>query len=189
MRGYVGIFLLFVFMTFLACSVFAGDNIKTKDEKILQSKVRTGFMLRDVDLRMLPGRMSIVSSILRMEDKLKLSDEQKAKIHELMISHRKDMINKNAEREIAEVELFELMQKDNPDMNAIREKMQKIANINVDQQFSAFKLSMDVKNVLTEEQWKEFKEQMKDRRPMMKDMERRAENRRFGQPERNMRHR
>lgn len=189
MRVYVGIFLLFIFMTFLTCSVFAGDSIKTKDEKILQSKVRTGFISRDVDLRMMPGRMGIVSSILRMEDKLKLSDEQKAKIHELMISHRKDMINKNAERETAEVELFELMRKDNPDMNAIREKMQKIANIRVDQQFSAFKLSMDVKNVLTEEQWKEFNEQVKDRRPMMKKMERNAENRRFGQPERKMRHR
>ncbi len=77
------------------------------------------------------------------------------------------------------------MQKDNPDMNAVKEKMQKIANMRADQQFSAFKLSMDVKNILTEEQWKEFKEQLKDKRPMIGNLERGRM--KFGQSERKMR--
>lgn len=188
MKGYIGI-LLIIFTAFLAFSVFADDNIKgiRKDEPILQPKLIAGLMPRGAG--MMPGRMGIISRILEMGDKLKLSEDQKTKIHEMMVSHRKDMISKNAESEITEVELYELMQKDNPDMNAIREKMQKIANIRVDQQFSAFKLSMDVKNILTEEQWKEFKEQVRDKRPMMKDTERKTEDKRFGQSERKMRHR
>ncbi len=188
MKGYVGILLLIIFTVFLACVVFAGDNIKTKDETTLQPKARTGqFMPMGAGLGMMHGRMGIIPNVLGMENELKLSEDQKAKIQELILSHRKDMISKKAEREMAEVELFELMQKDNPDMNMIKEKMQKIANINVDQQLSAFKLSMDIKNVLTDEQWKKFEEQVKGKRPMMGYMGRRAGSRRFGQPGRNMR--
>ncbi len=187
MKGYISIFLFTIFTAFLVCSVFADDNVKVvkKEETTQLPGVRAGFMQGRAGLNMMPGRMGIISSILRMEDKLKLSEDQKAKIHELVLSHRKDMISKNADVEIAEVELYELMQKDNPDMNAVKEKMQKIANMRADQQFSAFKLSMDVKNILTEEQWKEFKEQLKDKRPMIGNMERGRM--KFGQSERKMR--
>lgn len=188
MKTYFSIFLI-IFITSLACIVFADDNVKVikKDETALPLRVRAGFMPRGAGLDIPLGRIGIIPNILRMEDELKLSEDQKAKIQELILSHRKDMINKNAERQIAEVELYELMQKDNPDINAVKEKMQKVANIKVDQQLSAFKLSMDVRNILTEEQWKEFKEQLKI--PVMRDMGKKEENKRMGQFGRKMRRR
>ena len=108
-----------------------------------------------------------------MMDKLELTKEQKDNIENIRTSHRKDMIAKNAERSLAEIDLRDMLKKDKPDMNLIKDQLQKIANISVDIQYARIKTQMDVKNVLTDEQKAKLEQFAKERKAGMakKDMQ------------------
>jgi Spy/CpxP family protein refolding chaperone len=111
------------------------------------------------------GRMGIMA---HLADELDLSEEQKGEINDILTAHRKDMIRKNSEREIAEVELQELMRQENPDLGLIEEQIRKIADLGAGMKYSQIKVHLDVKNVLTEEQRKALKEIAKEKRGQMR---------------------
>ncbi len=106
----------------------------------------------------MPGRMDILG---RLADKLDLSEEQRDEIKDVLTAHQKDMIQKKADRELAEVELRELTMKDDPDLDAIEEQIKEIANLEAGMRYSQIKVMVDARSVLTDEQKAQLKEPMK----------------------------
>lgn len=107
-----------------------------------------------------------------MMKELDLSQEQQDKINEILTLHRKDMIKKNADLEIAMVEMQNLMREDDLDMGAIKERLQEIANLEAEMKYSQIKAWADAKSVLTDEQKEALKKIPKDK--IDKAMERRS---------------
>jgi Spy/CpxP family protein refolding chaperone len=116
--------------------------------------------------RMMGGMGGMMLSPAMM-DRLELTKEQKDNIESILTSLKKDMIRKNADLALANIELQELIRKDKPDMNLIKDQLQKIANINVDVQYTQIKTQMDVKNILTDEQKANLEKFAKERRTGM----------------------
>jgi Spy/CpxP family protein refolding chaperone len=99
--------------------------------------------------------------MMRLADKLNLSKEQRDELKDMFTNNRKDMIRRKADLEIARVEMQELLSQDEPDMSAIKGKIQDVANLEAEMKFSQIQKWMDAKKVLTEEQQKELKDMMK----------------------------
>jgi hypothetical protein len=101
-----------------------------------------------------PGMMTGFGKpdLIALAEKLDLSEEQIAEIKGIFLSHKKDMIRKKADRDIAELDLSELTQQDEPDLNAVEDKLRDIANLEAGIRFSQIKVWTDAKSVLTTEQ-------------------------------------
>jgi Spy/CpxP family protein refolding chaperone len=104
-----------------------------------------------------------------LAEKIGLSEEQKTKLDDIITNHRKDMIRKNADISLAEIDLNKLMSQDNPDMNLVKENILKIATMKADTEFTKFKAMIDAKNVLTKEQQEKFKQLQIEHREQMKE--------------------
>jgi len=102
-------------------------------------------------------------------DEIGLSEEQKSKIDDITTNHRKDMVTKKAEIEIAQIDLNKLMREENPDMNLVKDQIQKLASLKANMEFAQFKTRIDAKKVLTQEQQDKIKELMKERRDQMNE--------------------
>jgi len=97
-------------------------------------------------------KMSMVDSIMGHADEIKLTEEQRSKIDGILVANRKDMVRMNADREIAEIDLGELLKKDDPDPNTVKAQVKKVSDIESDIKFAQLKVGMDVKSVLTDDQ-------------------------------------
>ena len=103
-----------------------------------------------------------------MAEALDLSEEQQAKLNALHIAHKKDTIKKKAEKEIAEIDLQELIGQDEPNLDAIKGQIQEIANLEAEMRYAWVKLLVDSKSLLSAEQKEELKKLMKGKKkPMM----------------------
>jgi Spy/CpxP family protein refolding chaperone len=100
-------------------------------------------------------------------EKLQLTQDQRDKIDSAKIAHKKDMIKKNADRDIAQIELDEIMGKDEPNMTAVSDQLKKIANMEADLKFAQIKLMVDIKAILTKEQKDNLKMMMEHDRMNM----------------------
>jgi len=85
--------------------------------------------------------------IMAYADKLQLTQDQKDKIDATMVAHKKDMIQKNADLEIAQVDLNELIKKDDLDLMAISDQLKKIANMDADIKLAQIKVGVDIKSL------------------------------------------
>lgn len=114
------------------------------------------------------GMMDMKPHIAGMAEALKLSEEQQAKLKALHIAYKKDMIRKKADKEIAEIDLQELIEQDEPDLDAIEGQIRDVANLEAAMKYAWVKLLVDSKSLLTAEQKVEFKKLMKGKKgPMM----------------------
>jgi Spy/CpxP family protein refolding chaperone len=91
---------------------------------------------------------------------LNLTDTQKTAIHEIMVSTKKDMIQKRADLKIAKVELGEQLRKDSVDMIAVEAQLKKVESLRTDMKLDAIKARVKVKNTLTPDQRKKLAELM-----------------------------
>lgn len=93
----------------------------------------------------------------KMKAELKLSDEQKQKLQEIHRQSAKERIRLHAERQIAHIELSELLQFDRPVQAAIDRKIDQLAEL--DRQLTQNRLQGRVasRSVLTKEQWAALK--------------------------------
>jgi Spy/CpxP family protein refolding chaperone len=131
-----------------------------------------GLMMRrgrgmDPAAPMPPGRgrgrmMGRTDILLRLADKLELSEEQREEIKGIFSGHQKDAIKMKADLELAGVELRELMMQEEPDLDAIEDQIRNIANLGAQMKFSQIKALVDAKSVLTEEQQETLKKTLKD---------------------------
>ncbi len=114
------------------------------------------------------GMMGNPDILMLLADKLELSEGQRNELKDMFMTHRKDMIKKNADLELARIDMQELISQDKPDLDIIKEKINGIAAIEVEIKFSQVKLMIDAKSVLTDEQQEKLKDLMKDGRDQIK---------------------
>ncbi|MDQ7787261.1 MAG: Spy/CpxP family protein refolding chaperone [Thermodesulfovibrionales bacterium] len=107
---------------------------------------------------MMEGCMGEDHHIWRHLMGLGLDEKQKDTIREIKSGLMKDMIKKKAERQIAKLELKDLLHKDPVDMKAVEAKLKQIAEIETDIQLSHLKTKETVKAKLTPEQREKLKQ-------------------------------
>lgn len=96
---------------------------------------------------------------------LGLDEKQKEAVRAIKHKEMKGMIKKRADKQIAKLELKELLTKDPVDMKAVEAKVKQIESIGTDMRLSHIRTMEDVKAMLTPGQKKEMKE-MIGRGPM-----------------------
>ncbi len=117
---------------------------------------------------MMQDMMGTKPHIEGMAAALDLSKEQQSELRDLHTAYKKDMIRKKADREIAEIDLQELIEQDDPDLDAVEEQLREIASLEAQTKYAWVKLLVDAKSLLTEKQKAEFKKLMKGKKgPMM----------------------
>lgn len=118
----------------------------------------------------------------KMKAELKLSDEQKQRLQTIHRQSAKERIRLNAERQIAHIELQELLQADKPDQGTIDRKIDQLAEL--DRQLTQNRLQSRVasRSVLTKEQWAALKGKVG--KGMMKHRQHRMKMFRFHGPRR-----
>ena len=93
----------------------------------------------------------------KMKAELKLSDEQKQKLAAIHRQSAKERIRLNAERQIALIELQELMQSDRPEQAAIDRKIDQLAEFSRQLTQNRLQGRVASRSVLTKEQWAALK--------------------------------
>ncbi|MCI0406670.1 MAG: Spy/CpxP family protein refolding chaperone [candidate division Zixibacteria bacterium] len=99
----------------------------------------------------------------KMKAELKLSDEQKQKLQSIHRQSAKERIRLNAERQIAHIELQELMQADRPDQGAVDRKIDQLAELSRQLTQNRLQGRVASRSVLTKEQWAGLKHKMGQR--------------------------
>ena len=99
----------------------------------------------------------------RVQEKLKLSSEQIAKLEKISVDGRKTMIKQRAELEIAELELEPLMEAKKFDRDKVEKVLDKMERIRAKMAKERIKTLLDTREVLTAEQFQQLKE-MRGRR-------------------------
>ncbi len=95
---------------------------------------------------------ALAGRILAASEDLELTEAQEQTIRDNQRQHRRDEIRRDADIEIAELELEEMMEADSPDLDAIESHMRQIANLQVDERMANLRLDRSVRELLTVEQ-------------------------------------
>jgi Spy/CpxP family protein refolding chaperone len=95
---------------------------------------------------------SLAGHVLAAAGDLGLPAAQQQTIRDTQRSHRREEIRRDADVEIAELELEEMMEADTLDLDAIESHMRQIANLQVDERMANLRLDRSVREVLTAEQ-------------------------------------
>ena len=178
MKRQNGILLVMALLTLLAMAgiVFAQEMTEEKDKeadthhRIMargrgRMMGRPGMMNTEHAPMMRRGRTAgRMDMITRLAGKLDLSEEQRDELNDISNLYKKSVIRKNADLQIAKVDLHELMRQEEPDLDAIEDQVRDIANLEAGTKFSQIKVRIDARNVLTEEQRAKLKDLMKDRK-------------------------
>jgi Spy/CpxP family protein refolding chaperone len=172
-------------MAFMAYNVFAQDNnpgTNPNDNNMRPGPMGMGKMMRNrgpemAQDQMNPGPMGQMMAggkgpgMFRPEimEKIGLTKEQKDTIQSIHSSHRKDMIRNNADLQLAEVDLQDMLRKDKPEMDLVKGQIQKIASLKGNIEFAKIKMQIDLKGVLTDEQKAKLEKIMQDQKATMKN--------------------
>ena len=168
---------IMIVMALMAGSVFAAENVERAgdDEKPQFRRMRgpsgmqQGRMMRRGAGEAMMGRgmgggrigrgrnMGRMAAILRLADELELSEAQRSELSQIATDHKKDIIRQKAEIDLARVDQQKLMRQDEPDMDAVRSQLMKIATLEVDMKCQQIQVRINAKNVLKEEQQKALK--------------------------------
>jgi len=114
---------------------------------MMQKKMEGGMQMGNM-----PMMASIVDQIMANADKIQLTQDQKDKLNSLVSTHRKDMIKKKADLDVASVDLEELMRKESPDLKAVADQFKKVSGLEADLKYSEFEFNVNIKALLTKEQ-------------------------------------
>ncbi len=96
----------------------------------------------------------------KMKAELKLSDEQKQKLGAIHRQGAKERIRLNAERQIAHIELQELLQADQPNQAALDRKIEQLADLNRQLTQNRLQGRVASRSILSKEQWAALKHKM-----------------------------
>jgi len=141
------------------------DMMKMTGNKEMMGQMMQKMMDKPEKTDFIGMKMGMVKSIIGHANEIKLTEDQRSKIDGILIANQKDMVRKNADREITDIDLGELLKKDDPDPNAVKAQIQKLADIESDIKFTQIKVWMDAKAVLTDDQKATLKKlQMQDER-------------------------
>lgn len=103
-------------------------------------------------------------SFLKMKDKLGLSDEQVNRLKALKSEAKKQKIRIKADIEILQIELYDLLHKDEVDVKAVDAKIEEIGERKTEMYKASIHAKLDAQNILTPKQLKEYKRIKKEER-------------------------
>jgi Spy/CpxP family protein refolding chaperone len=152
----------------MMCSMMKAKMGDGKGMDMMKMDMGKGMMCQCPMMDKMKGDMPMKGpDMMAYIEKLQLTQDQKDKMDSTKIAHKKDMIKKNADRDIAQIELEELMRKDEPNLAAVSDQLKKIANMEADLKLSQIKLMVDLKAILTKEQKDNLKMMMEHDRMNM----------------------
>ncbi|MCH7823378.1 MAG: hypothetical protein IH849_01130 [Acidobacteria bacterium] len=100
----------------------------------------------------------MASRALANAEEIGLSEEQEEQIRGLQRENRRAQIRRNADTQIAEMDLEEMMSTESSDLDVIEQMMRAIANYEVDERIARLRLDRSAKAILTEAQRDELEE-------------------------------
>ncbi len=107
---------------------------------------------------------SAVSRVLAHAEDIGLTEDQEEdQIRELQRGVRREQIRRDADLEIAEMDLEEMMDNNGANLDVIEQKMREVANLGVDARMAGMRLERDVMALLTPEQRDDLEELMPER--------------------------
>ena len=92
-----------------------------------------------------------------MIDRLKLTDDQRKAMDQILIDHQKELIDKRADVEKAEVDLEPLMQDDQPNKSRVLAQIDKVAQARAELEKANARFLLAIRAKLSADQWKELK--------------------------------
>jgi len=92
-----------------------------------------------------------------MIDKLKLSDDQRKAMDQILLDHQKELIDKRADVEKAEVDMEPLMQDDQPNESRVLAQIDKVAQARAELEKANARFLLAIRAKLSPDQWKELK--------------------------------
>jgi Spy/CpxP family protein refolding chaperone len=111
---------------------------------------------------MRPHVMDIMAGILNVERLMcpGLEEKQREEIKEIKSRVMKEQIKKKADRQIAGIELKDLLDKDPVNMKAVEEKLKQIETLKAEMQLLLIRAREAIKSKLTPDQRNNFKEML-----------------------------
>lgn len=103
-----------------------------------------------------------------MMQKLNLTEDQQAQIRKMHVDFQKKQIQNQAKIRLARLDLAQLVQADKPDRSAIEKAVRDISSFETDTKLARVDEMLSIRNVLTPDQLKIWKEQRMNRRGMMR---------------------
>ncbi|MCH7825794.1 MAG: hypothetical protein IH849_13420 [Acidobacteria bacterium] len=94
--------------------------------------------------------------VLDRAEELGITDDQAEQIRAAQRAGRRDGIERRADTEIAEMDLEALYEVDEPDLAAVRAKLEELAMLQVDSQMAGLSLRRQVRQILTPTQLEEW---------------------------------
>ena len=98
-----------------------------------------------------------IEPYLEFREELNLSEQQMSDLESILSSLRKDEIRREADLQIAEVELDEFLRAEKVDLSKVKSKLEEIGKLQANLKFLHIKAKEDGKKVLTEEQLNKFR--------------------------------
>lgn len=110
------------------------------------------------------GCDELADAMLDVAEELELTDTQVETIRDAERQSRRDAIGRNADIQVAEMDLDDLYGADEPDLAAIEAKLREISELEIAAEMSGLQLRQQLRGVLTPEQRTEFDDMGSERR-------------------------
>jgi len=114
------------------------------------------------------GDQAQMGGPMAMMRNLNLTDEQQAQIRKLHVDFQKKQIQNQAKVRLARLDLAQMIQADKPDRAAIEKAIRDIASTETETKLARVDQLLAIRNVLTPEQQKTMKQNLMNRRGMMR---------------------
>jgi len=115
-------------------------------------------------------------------EKLKLTDEQRKSMDQILLDHRRDLVDRRGTLEKAELDLEPLLQEDQPNETKVLGQIDKVAQARAELEKANARFLLAIRAKLSPEQWKQLKDMRSERGARMGNMERRWREGRPGRP-------
>ncbi|MCI0527142.1 MAG: Spy/CpxP family protein refolding chaperone [Nitrospira sp.] len=93
-----------------------------------------------------------------LKDQLKLNDDQVAKLKKIRSDYQKEMIRRHANMQVAQMELWEILDNKNLDMAKAEKKVKEVEGMRSDLMVYRIKALQETRKFLTDEQYEQFRE-------------------------------
>ncbi len=93
-----------------------------------------------------------IQHVLKFKDGMAITDEQETKLREVETAFKKTRIKMKAEVELANLDLHDLLKKEDSSLSDIETKLKNVHNLKADLLMASIKAKRDAKAVLTDEQ-------------------------------------
>src|SRR5215472_3980288 len=90
-------------------------------------------------------------------DKLRLTDDQRKAMDQILLDHRKDLVDKRATLEKAELDLEPMMQDDQPNESQVLAQIDKVAQARAELEKANARFLLAIRSKLSPDQWKQLK--------------------------------